>query len=227
MRGGECRAKGPKFAVGAGAGGPANGLKLHAMKGLTRQKVDGLRGELFHMILFSMAWVLIGEQVFNFRDYAAGAGVILVLVVWMALYSNKLYEIEDRLPPAEATAEAAAERKGMRRDQLFAWILLLEGIAILVTWILLLNWGYSSWMISLCALVAGLHFFPLAWSIHQESYYILGIWTCLLAAAGYWMIRSGRMIDHEANLLVAYGCALGSAIDGLGVIVRTRNLIRR
>jgi len=33
------------------------------------------------MILISMAWVLIGEQVFNFRDYAVGAGVILVVVV--------------------------------------------------------------------------------------------------------------------------------------------------
>lgn len=193
------------------------------MKGLTRQKVDGLRGELFHMILFSMAWVLIGEQVFNFRDYAIGAGVILAVVVWLAIYSNKLYEIEDTLPPAEATAE----RKEMRRDQLFAWILFLEGVAILVTWILLLNWGHSNWMISLCALVAGLHFFPLAWSIHQNSYYILGIWTCLLAAVGYWLIRTGQLIDHDANVLVAYGCALGSAIDGVGVIARTRGEIRR
>lgn len=193
------------------------------MKGLTRQKVDGLRGELFHMILFSMAWVLIGEQVFNFRDYAIGAGVILAVVVWLAIYSNKLYEIEDTLPPAEATAE----RKEMRRDQLFAWILFFEGVAILVTWILLLNWGHSNWMISLCALVAGLHFFPLAWSIHQNSYYILGIWTCLLAAVGYWLIRTGQLIDHDANVLVAYGCALGSAIDGVGVIARTRDEIRR
>jgi hypothetical protein len=193
------------------------------MKMLTRQKVDGLRGELFHMILFSMAWVLIGEQVFNFRDYAVGAGVILILVVWLAIYSNTLYDLEDRLPPEDATAE----RKEMRRDQLFAWILFFEGVAILVTWVLLLNWGHSNWMISLCALVAGLHFFPLAWSIHQNSYYILGIWTCLVAAAGHWMIRSGQMIDHDANMLVAYGCAIGAAIDGLGVIVRTRKLIKR
>jgi len=193
------------------------------MRGLTRQKVDGLRGELFHMILYSMAWVLIGEQVFNFRDYAVGAAVILVVVVWLALYSNKLYDLEDSLPPEGPVAD----RKEMRRDQLFAWILMFEGVAILVTWILLLNWGYTSWMISLCGLVAGLHFFPLGWSIHQPSYYILGIWTCLLAAVGYWLINTGRLIDHEANVLVAYGCAAGSAIDGIGVVVRTRHLIKR
>lgn len=193
------------------------------MKGLTREKVDGLRGELFHMILYSMAWVLIGEQVFNFRDYAVGAGVILAVVVWLALYSNKLYEVEDELPPEDA----AGNRKGMRRDQLFAGILFFEGVAILVTWILLLNWGHSNWMISLCALVAGLHFFPLAWSIHQNSYYFLGIWTCLLAAVGYWLIRSGNMIDHNANVLVAYGCAAASAVDGIVLVIRTKNRIKR
>ena len=200
-----------------------NDLNCNAMRMLTRQKVDGLRGELFHMILFSMAWVLIGEQVFNFRDYAVGTAVILAVVVWLALYSNKLYEMEDKLPPEAPESE----RKGMRRDQLFAWILFLEGVAILITWVLLLNWGHSSWMISLCGLVAGLHFFPLGWSIRQNSYYILGLWTCLIAAVGFWLIKTNHLIDHDANLLVAYGCAAGSAIDGIGVILRTRHLKRR
>ena len=209
------------------------------MKGLTREKVDGLRGELFHMILFSMAWVLIGEQVYNFRDYAVGAGVVLAAVVWLALYSNRLYEIEDGLPldaggagigtrlglgPGDGSGHG---RRRIRRDQLFAGILFFEGVAILVTWILLLNWGHSNWMISLCGLVAGLHFFPLAWSIHQNSYYFLGIWTCLVAMTGHWLIRSGNMIDHDANVLVAYGCALAAIVDGVGVIIRTRNLIKR
>ena len=112
-------------------------------------------------------------------------------------------------------------------DQLFAGILFFEGVAILVTWILLLNWGHSNWMISLCGLVAGLHFFPLAWSIHQNSYYFLGIWTCLVAMTGHWLIRSGNMIDHDANVLVAYGCALAAIVDGVVVIIRTRNLIKR
>ena len=232
-------------------------LKLQAMKGLTREKVDGLRGELFHMILFSMAWMLIGEQVFNFRDYALGAGVVLAVVVWLALYSNRLYEVEDRLPPDGGTVDrkggpeagkggpgdgksgpggrigepagrngAPGGRKRMRRDQLFAGILFFEGVAILVTWILLLNWGHSNWMISMCALVAGLHFFPLAWSIHQQSYYFLGIWTSLVAITGYWLIRSGNLIDHDANVLVAYGCAAASVVDGVVVVIRTRNLIR-
>ena len=193
------------------------------MKRLTRQKVDELRGELFHMILFSMAWVLIGEQVFNFRDDAVGAAVILGIVTLLAVYSNKLYELEDKLPPEGPVAG----RKEVRRDQLFAWILFFEGVAILVTWILLLNWGYSRWIISLCALVAGLHFFPLGWSIHQNSYYILGVWTCLVAVVGHWLISTGQLIDHDANMLISYGCAAGSAIDGIWIVLRTRHLTRR
>jgi hypothetical protein len=78
------------------------------------------------MILFSLAWVLIGEQVFNFRDYAAGAAVILAVVVWLALYSEKLYELEDKLPPEGSVVK----RKEIRRDQLFAWILFFEGAAL-------------------------------------------------------------------------------------------------
>ena len=104
----------------------AHDLNRNAMRVLTRQKVDRLRGELFHMILFSLAWVLIGEQVFNFRDYAAGAAVILAVVVWLALYSEKLYELEDKLPPEGSVVK----RKEIRRDQLFAWILFFEGAAL-------------------------------------------------------------------------------------------------
>ncbi|WP_431215987.1 hypothetical protein ACQ86N_15850 [Puia sp. P3] len=43
------------------------------MKTLTQWDVEGLRGELFHMILFAMALVLIGEYSLDFKDYAAAA----------------------------------------------------------------------------------------------------------------------------------------------------------
>jgi hypothetical protein len=44
---------------------------------------------------------------------------------------------------------------------------------------------------------------------------------------GYWLVISGRLTDHDANVLVAYGCAAGSASDGIGVVLRTRHLIRQ
>ncbi len=68
------------------------------MKALTQGKVEGLRGELFHMILFAMAWVFIGEYSFNFKDYAVPGMLVLLMVVWLAIHSIKLYELEDSLP---------------------------------------------------------------------------------------------------------------------------------
>jgi hypothetical protein len=171
-------------------------MTMKDMKALTKMDVEGLRGELFHMILFSMAWVLMGEYLLNFRDYAIGAMLVLVVVVRLALYSIKLYDLEEVL---DRNVTAAADRKDIKRDRFYALILVFEGVAILVTWMLMLNFGRTNWLITGFALIAGLHFFPLARVIRQNSYYLLGIWICILAVAGYILISSGALEDYYAN----------------------------
>ena len=193
------------------------------MTDLTKRDVEGLRGELFHMILFAMAWALIGEYLLNFRDYVLGAGLVLVVVVCLALYSTKLYNLEDSLRNKVA---AAGDTKEIKRDRSYALILVFEGVAVLVTWILVLNFHHKNWLISCFALIAGLHFFPLARLIRQNSYYFLGAWICVIAVAGYLLLSSGKMADYQANTLVAYGCAVGAAVDGIGIMVRARIAIR-
>jgi hypothetical protein len=196
------------------------------MKKLTIQDVEGLRGELFHMILFSLAWALIGEYILDFRDYAAGAGVTLIVVVCLALYSIRLYNLEDNIQKGPV-GESDAAPKLMKRDRLYALILVFEGIAVLVTWMILLNHARGNWIVAAFALIAGLHFFPLARLIRLGSYYLLGAWVCLLAIGGYWLLYTGRVDDHVANTWVAYGCALGGLMDGLGIMVRTRMALKR
>jgi len=193
------------------------------MKDLTKKDVEGLRGELFHMILFSMAWALIGEYLLNFRDYFLGAGLVLLVVVYLALYSIKFFNLEDGLRDKVA---AGRDAKEIKRDRSYELILVFEGMAILVTWILLLKLHHKSWLISCFALIAGLHFFPLATLIRQNSYYLLGAWICILAVAGYLLLSAGLVADHIANTLVAYGCAAGAAIDGVGIMMRTRKALR-
>jgi hypothetical protein len=197
---------------------------MRNMKKLTKRDVEGLRGELFHMILFAMAWVLIGEYLLNFRDYAFTAGIILLVVIRLALYSIKLYDLEEEIEDDVYTARA---KKEIRQDRFYALILVFEGAAILVTWVLMLNFGYESWLIPGFALIAGLHFFPLAKVIHQNSYYFLGIWICLLAVAGYILISWGIMKDYNANTLLAYGCAAGAVVDGIVIMNKTRKELRR
>jgi uncharacterized membrane protein len=197
---------------------------MKKMKELTKSDVEGIRGELYHMILFAMAWALIGEYSLDYRDYILGAGLILVIVVRVALYSIKLYDLEDNL---NADASDADELKQFKRDRFYLRIIVFEGVAILVTWTLLHEFGHYNWLISSFALIAGLHFFPLARLIRQNSYYFLGVWVCLLAFAGYLLIISGTMPDYYANTLVAYGCAAGAAVDSVGIMMRTRTALKR
>ena len=190
---------------------------------LTKEDVEGLRGELFHMILFSLAWALIGEYVLDFRDYAVGAGVILIAVVGLALYAIKLYQLEDDLEEGAAFED----RSIVRHDRLYALIFVFEAVAILVTWILILKLGHENWLICGFALISGLHFLPLARVIRQRSYYWLGLWICALSVVGYLSLSSGKWPDYYTNTLVAYGCALGSGVDGIAIMLKTRKALHR
>lgn len=175
---------------------------------LNKNDLERLRGELFHMILFSMAWVLIGEYLLHFRDYAIGAGLTLIIVVALALHSIKLYDLEDDLPSDPAAKENKADKR-------YALIMIFEGIAVLITWIILLNRGFDNWVIAAFAAIAGLHFFPLARVIRLRSYYALGAWICVMAITGYLLINTGAAKPETANAIIAYGCAAGALVDGI------------
>ncbi|HLZ88855.1 MAG TPA: hypothetical protein VKQ52_16485 [Puia sp.] len=192
------------------------------MKKLSVKDIETFRGELFHMILFSMAWCLIGEYVLDFRDYAVGLIVVLIAVVWLALYSIRLYDLEGALGENSEPAFAAGTDVQRRRDRQYALILLFEGIAVLLTWSILLKHGRDNWVIPSFAFIAGLHFFPLARVIRLPSYYYLGAWICLLTVAGYLLFASGRLEDRDASALIAYGCAAGSVLDGIVIVFRVR-----
>jgi hypothetical protein len=179
------------------------------------------------MILFAMPWVMIGEYSWDFSDYALGAIIVLILVVWLGLYSIKLYELEDSLPQDELTdlyaMDPAQEKK---RQWLFALIFIFEGIAILITWMILLRWQREHWLIPCFAFIAGLHFFPLARVIKHNSYYILGIWICMVAVGGFLLLYHHIISLQIANTLMTYGCAAGAIVDGFGVMIRTQQLKR-
>jgi hypothetical protein len=189
---------------------------MNDMKVLTKNDVEGLRGELIHMTLFSIAWAIIGEYLLNFRDYAIGGGLVLVADVYLGLYSIKLYKLRDDL---KTDVGPAADAKETKRDRLYLLIFFFEVAAILVTWILVLNFGHADWLIPGFALVAGIHFFPLARVVARKSYYLLGGWISLLAIAGYKLLSLGIIPDYTANVVIAYGCAAGALADGIWITV--------
>lgn len=194
------------------------------MQQLTQKDVERLRGELFFIILFAIAWALIGEYLLNFSDYYLGAGLTLLVAVCLALYSIKLYNLEDGLKAGTLPEGEQLESKQYRS---YAFIFGFEVLAILVTWALLLKFGHDNWLVYCFALIAGLHFFPLARLMRQNSFYLLGIWICILAIASYLLASSGKMTYNASQVLVAYGCAGGAAMDGAWIVVRSRKDLRQ
>jgi hypothetical protein len=198
------------------------------MNKLTQKSVEGQRSEIFHMILFAMPWVMIGEYSWDFSDYALAAILVLIMVVCLGLYSIKLYELEDSLPEDDMMDLYAMDhRQEKKREWLFALIFIFEGIAILITWMILLKWQRDHWLIPCFALIAGLHFFPLARVIRHNAYYILGIWICLVAIGGFLLLYQGIISFQIANTLISYGCTVGAIVDGFGVMVRTQKNSKR
>ncbi|HTI92846.1 MAG TPA: hypothetical protein VL727_19750 [Puia sp.] len=198
------------------------------MKTPTKWKIEGLRGELFHMILFAMAWVMIGEFSLDFKDYAIAAISVLLMVVWLAIYSIKLYDLEDSLPEDNmANRHRSGDIFEKRRGWLFALIFVLEGIAILATWMILLKLQMDHWLVPCFAFIAGLHFLPLARLTRHRSYYLLGLWICAIAVTGYLLTNHNMITMERTNTFVAYGCAYGAVVDGVSVMVRTRKLKRQ
>ncbi|HEV3411436.1 MAG TPA: hypothetical protein VG101_03115 [Puia sp.] len=190
-------------------------------KQLNRNDLEGARAEVYHMILFAMAWVMIGEYSWHFRDYVVAAVIVITAAVILGLQSIKLYELEDELPePGSEPASEALKKK--KRFRLYVGIFLFEGVAIMATWMTLLHLGREEWLVPAFALVAGLHFLPLARVTRISSYYMLGAWICALAVTGYWLLSREMLTDTGSNVLIAYGCAAGAIADGIWIVVSVR-----
>ncbi|HXD78925.1 MAG TPA: hypothetical protein VN616_14005 [Puia sp.] len=194
-------------------------------KKLTVGDLESARGEIFHMILFAMAWVMIGEFAVDFGDFLLPSIVVVAGVVVLALHSIKLYELEDYLAETSdgALVESVRRKKRFRR---YIWIFLFEGGAIMATWMVLLRTGKQDWLVPGFALIAGLHFFPLARAIRLKSYYWLGAWITALALAGYWLTRTGALTTALGNALIAYGCAAGAVADGAWIVLVPERILR-
>jgi len=178
------------------------------------------------MILFALAWVLIGEYSLNFRDYCAASAIVLSASVILGLQTIKIYELEEELPdPAPRGFMEAPTRK--RRFQWYVIIFLFEAAAIMATWMILLRLGRQDWLVPAFALVAGLHFFPLAMVINLKSYYLLGTWICIVTIIGYILPVWGKMSDDAGTILIAYGCAAGAIADGVWITSSIRKALRK
>ncbi|HVU99058.1 MAG TPA: hypothetical protein VHE34_27740 [Puia sp.] len=194
-------------------------------KPLTKTEIETARGGIFHMVLFSMAWVMIGEYALDFRDHIIAAGTVLAAAVILGFYSISLYYLEDCVGN-DKSANAPLSKNESRTASRYAIIFILEGIAVMATWTILIRTGHEKWLVSCFALIAGLHFFPLARAIRVHSYYFLGAWIILVCAGGYWLVSSGSMAQYVCDASIAYGCAAGAIADGTWIATRTERRVK-
>lgn len=195
-------------------------------KYLTRNDLETARVEVFHMILFGLAWVMIGEYALDFSDYVAAAILVLAASVILGLQSIRIFELEDELPEPEIEGFAEGLSR-TKRFQLYVILFLFEAAAIMSTWMILLHIGHQDWLIPGFALIAGLHFIPLARVIRLSSYYLLGGWICILAAIGYLSPVSWQTSQATVDGLIAYGCAAGAISEGFWIFAATKRTLRR
>jgi hypothetical protein len=196
------------------------------MKQLTRSDLESARAEVFHMILFALAWVMIGEYSLNFGDYGAAAVIVLGASVVLGLQTIHIYDLEEELPD-QVTGGFPESPGRKKRFQLYVIIFLFEAAAIMATWMILLHLGHEDWLVPGFALIAGLHFIPLAKVIKLKSYYLLGVWICILAIIGYLLLVRGKLPDAASKALIGYGCAAGAVADGTWIIGLTMRTLRK
>src|ERR1700727_2705363 len=194
-------------------------------KQVTRNDLESARAEVFHMILFALAWIMIGEYSLHFSDYGVAAVIVLATSVILGLHTIQIYDLEEELP--DAAAGGFTEGPGRkRRFLLYVIIFLFEASAVMATWMILLHLGREDWLVPGFALIAGLHFIPLAMVIKLNSYFLLGTWICILAIVGYLLPVWGMLPRAGCEALIAYGFAAGAITVGVRIIASTRRELR-
>jgi hypothetical protein len=180
----------------------------------TKKQLEDLSGGLFLMTIFTTIWVIIAEANLMGRDQWATTGVFGVIILYFIINYNKLTKAARSIsnePPIDDEAEKA-------RDKRFYYILAIEGIAIFIMKNVLLNTGHNNLFFPFFALIVGLHFFPMAKLYNRTFYYILGIWMCLMAAAGFVLTYQPNVPAFVPAAVIGIGCALATTINGIRIL---------
>lgn len=179
----------------------------------TKKQLEDLSGGLFLMTIFTTIWIIIAEVNLMGRDQWATAGVFGVIILYFIISYNKLTKAAKSISK-EPIAEDPAEKA---RDKRFYYILAIEGIAIFVMKNVLSNTGHDNLFFPFFALIVGLHFFPMARLYNRGFYYFLGVWMCLMAAAGFVLTYQANVPAFVPASVIGIGCALATTINGMRI----------
>jgi len=181
-------------------------------------------GGLFLMMIFTTIWAIIAEVALELRDYGLLGGFFALMLLYLLAHYIKFHRVQQLLPKAPENAETAEDRK---RSRQFLYIFGTEGLAILVVKNILVNVNLDHLFIPCLALIVGLHFFPLAKIFRRKFDYYVAAWTTLIGLAGLTMMVERMTPPNTAIAIVAIGCALATAANGVRAVINGNRIIGR
>ncbi len=151
------------------------------------------------MALFGVVWAAAGAGALG------GATRVILLLLSVALAAAlcigamRLRGGARDLPRNDST-RAPAQRR--RLDRRFNLVFGLQSVAIALSVVLLVRYGLGAFVPAAVALIAGIHFFPLAELFKVRAYHASGAALCVLALVAFFLAPPVRLP------VVGLGCAV-------------------
>ncbi|HEY4110879.1 hypothetical protein [Puia sp.] len=190
----------------------------------SRKDLESPMGGLFLMMIFTTIWTVIAEVALEGKDYGLIGGFFLLILLYFLAHYVKFYRVNQTLPKSADSTESAEDRKRARQ---FLYIFGTEGLAILVVKNVLVNTNLDYLFIPCLALIIGLHFFPLATIFKRRFDYYVGGWTTLVGLVGLALIVEKMIPPNNAIAIVAIGCALATAANGVRAVINGNRILGR
>jgi hypothetical protein len=190
----------------------------------SRKDLEAPMGALFLMMIFTTIWAVIAEVALEFRDIGLVSAFFGLMVLYFLAHYIKFQRVGQIMPRPTDSTETPEDRK---RSRQFLYIFGTEGLAILVVKNVLVNTNLDYLFIPSLALIVGLHFFPLANVFKRRFDYYLAAWTSLVGLAGILLLTEKLLLPNTTIALVAIGCGLATAANGVRAVIHGRRIIGR
>jgi hypothetical protein len=190
----------------------------------SRKDLENPMGELFLMMIFTSIWTVVAEVALGFKDYGLIGGFFSLVVLFFLAHYVKFHRVEQALPRNPEMIDTPEDRK---RSRQFLYIFGTEGLAILAVKNILVNANLDYLFVPSLALIVGLHFFPLARIFKGTFDYYVAAWTTLAGLAGLALIIERALPANTAIAIVAIGCALATAANGVRAVINGNRIIGR
>ena len=189
--------------------------------------VRGMARGTFFMAIFSTLWAYIGLVGLN-----GWGGLWLWIppaIIGIALFCSGI----SLTRAAEQLTDPVSEENALRWKKKRRWfgiIFATEGLAMGIVSAICGATGHYNLIFPLMAIIAGLHFFPLAPLFNLKSHYVTGALLCLISIITLLTVPARTTLGGQQIIawwsVVGFGSALILWLTGIAILLYGRNLLR-